>query len=87
MYECRLVDTDCKWGLNRAGRPPDAFWERSACNPVRKLHARDSEIRCACHPSRNCNQSLGSTYGHRGSADTVGYTGPCCVKKLLDSLS
>lgn len=42
----RLVDADCKWGLNRAGRPPDAFWERSACNPVRKLTAQDNEIRC-----------------------------------------
>ncbi len=43
----RLVDTDCKWGLNRAGRPPDAFWERSPSNPVRKLNTQDSEIRCA----------------------------------------
>ena len=43
---CRLVDTDCKWGLNRAGRPPDAFWERSTCNTVRKVPAADNRIRC-----------------------------------------
>ena len=42
---CRLVDTDCKWGLNRAGKPPDAFWELSTCNSVRKVPAADNRIR------------------------------------------
>ena len=42
---CRLVDTDCKWGLNRAGRPPDPFWEVCGRSVPRKILTSHDKIR------------------------------------------
>ena len=42
---CRLVDTDCKWGLNRAGRPPDPFWEVCGRSVPRKILTSHDKVR------------------------------------------
>ena len=41
----RLVDTDCKWGFNRAGRPPDPFWEVCGRSVPRKILTSHDKVR------------------------------------------